>query len=370
MALILADAREGNGANPYLEAAIAENNRINSKLTEKMGGGEILFQIKQITVGDYCIFIKDGLKTCLSIIVERKTWKDLSASIKDNRMNSQYKNLDEIGKKFNCVVLYIIEGKMTYTDEHKIANIPFKNLHAKLRHNLLKGIPFIQTKDAQHTAKVLVDFARDSLKMYKKNELVKINNIDEQLELENIEKQGGSNSELDLIPTKEFEIPTDLKTLKVKEDADIILDIWCSIPGISNKSATIIMEKYTLYDIICNTDKILLKKNLSDLKHDSGMRFGDSKADAIMKICHNYTDPEIMKEFQIKILSQIPGITNTTAEIILNTYLLKDICNGFITVDNIADLKTQNKKIGSKNALKILKIFLKPEIKLRIEGLY
>ena len=427
MALILADTRENNGANPYLEVVCDENNKKNIKLQEKAGGGIIIFEIKQITVGDYCILLKDKntSNTKLAMVIERKTWKDLAASIKDNRINTQHKKLIDIKNKYNCCLLFIIEGKMTYKDDSDIGNIPFKNLHAKLRHIMIRGIPFLQSKDQQHTAKMIVDLARDLMKMYNSEELdFKVafdienekkrgsnenkkeennnnnkkeennnnnkkeennnnnkkeenkkeeNNNNKKEENNNNKKEENNNNkkeenkedgkeELDFEPVKEekddFNIPIELKTLKKLEDSDIVLKMWSSIPGVSDKSAIIIMQNFHCSDFICaNSDELLiLKKKLSELKHASGTKFGEVKATNVLGITNN-------TETRIKFIAEIDRLSELAAKAILETFSLRDICNGFVKVEDIANIKNKNnKKLGIKIANKVLKILLKPSL--------
>lgn len=143
-AYIIADHRESNGANPYLQAYCDRNNAQNVKQPWKSGGGSLLFQIvNNGAIGDYSIMLPSRYnpnKTIVAAIFERKAWKDLAASIKDGRSVSQHKNMIGIRDSKGCFIYYIIEGNLTYADETEIGHIPFKNLHAKIRSMSLKGV--------------------------------------------------------------------------------------------------------------------------------------------------------------------------------------------------------------------------------------
>lgn len=422
MALILADSRETNGANPYLESCIAENNKINNKLSYNVGGGNISLQIKQITIGDYCIIIKDKndiTKTILAMVIERKTWKDLSASIKDKRIIHQHKSMHNIHTEKGCHVLYIIEGYMIYKDDHKIANVPFKNLHSKIRHNLIKGIPFIQSKNEEHTAKLVVSFARDILKLYRKNEinftkqipilqsyymeidsinnkyrnLFETNNIDisvidkinsfiprsggdekEKMEKEKVEKKVEKERvELwgnQMIEENNFSIPVELCTNRIHEDSDIILAMWSSIPGVSSKSAVILKDKFHISDIICSNDINKIKSEISSLKFDSGVKFGEAKANKLAELAYNGDDIDKktkLYEMSVRIIESISGFSNVTAKSILDQYKLRDICNGFVQADMISEIKNKNgRKINFKSSQKLVDLLIKPPVKSQI----
>src|SRR6185437_4818248 len=312
MSLILADDREDEGAIPYLSAVIAENNKRNTKLNPNIGGGNISFKIKRLTVGDYCILIKDkedSNRTILAMIIERKTWKDLAASIKDERIKRQQKNMMEAKTKKNCHALYIIEGKFSYGDETKVKNILFKSLHTTIRRNTIRGIPFIQSSNEKHTAKIVVDLARDILKLYRTGEIDFPNTEIDVEKTKIVEKQGGAEimeiqknstpkvedllndycreiteinkryrekllssgaipnviDEINRIVQKakdpnlvisredsfeeineldDYSVPDTILNRVVHEDSDIILSMWTSLPGISDKSAVQLVEKY------------------------------------------------------------------------------------------------------------------------------
>lgn len=421
MAMIFGDTRENNGANPYLSAATAENNKNNATLSKNQGGGNIQFEIKRLTVGDYCILIKkrdiqvSSAEThCfVAMVIERKTWKDLSASIKDERVIHQTKNLLDVQKKKGCLILYLIEGGLTYRDDYHINNIAFKQLHAKLRHNLIRGIPFIQTKDEQHTAKTIVDLARDIMKLYHQGEfelgkvenipapiVTNVNNAQNENEIlteycemiQNINNQYKekflslnkkpniineidrliSNAKPDDIITysddlvDDFDLPDELKIQRPLEDSDIILNMWASLPGMSAKSAILVMNNFYLYEILAaiSTDIKRLKQKILDLKFPSGKRLG-VRLNIILDLAYQGDDPikvENLKELSIKMLSCVPGVSENSAKIILQNWSLRDICNGFVQADMLTELKKNNRRIISqKVAEKIIQILKKPD---------
>lgn len=163
-ATIVADAREREGANPYFEAAIAECNR--TRLAPSEGGNPIDYLIKTITVGDYAILIRGATGPRVPVlIIERKTWKDLAASIKDKRAKSQHDRMVNLQNRSHCKCLYLIEGMFGYKDTHLVQGLPFKSLHSKIRHNTIRGISFLQSRDQIHSAKIICDLARDMLRM-------------------------------------------------------------------------------------------------------------------------------------------------------------------------------------------------------------
>jgi ERCC4-type nuclease len=416
MAFIVADHRENNGAIPHLRSCIAENNRANQKLSVAAGGGDIQYAEKQLPIGDYCVLIpsKFSTKNILAIVFERKTWKDLAASIKDGRSKGQQRGLDEIKRKRGCQVYFIVEGPLGYIDTHKIGNIPFKNLHAKLRHGLLRGYPYVQTKDTQGTAHLIVNFARDVMKLYAQSEIDFLDDLSEEyqnelnavhekynkkLNLGNLSSLGnlGSSTEAVVITNSELtpqkieetlneietinedvdletilnirlmnggdpNMPDELKSRRVQTDSDIIESMWESIPGVSNKTSPILMNKYRLSEIICAGSARVetLRKEIAELKYPSGTKIGDKRALKILEIAYDGDDivkKEKSRVASVSLLACIPNITAVTAAAIIDKFSLREICNGQISSDDIANIKkAKNRRIGEKIAERIVDI--------------
>ncbi len=434
MATIVADARERHGAIPHLDSALAENNKHYQLMSQAQGGGEIKFIEDTLTTGDYTILLdtRTGKKK-IGMVLERKTWKDLASSIKDGRAKSQHKNLEEIREKTGCLVAYIIEGNLVYNDTTQIGHMPFKNLHSKLRHTMLRGTPFIQTKDEKHTAKMIVDLARDILKLYRTNVLFKPvvgGKVDEKVDnkvesketqkdllneyceairavnkqylerfkaankpddvIQAVQKIVSDDQDILLDPeavdvskvveetiaTAEGDIetlinmklikgdngvPSELKTRKIMEDCDILENMWMAIPNVSDKSAPVIMQKYSLSDILAApSDRIVFIQNdLAELKYSSGFKLGDKRAHKIMEIAYVGNDPikkDHLRSLCVKVLAQIPNVTDDTARAILEKYTLREICLGHVNADDIAEIKKGKNKtraIGEKIAEKI-----------------
>ena len=171
---VIADDRENNGANPYFDKYIVANNAEYKKKTIKGGRGDIKLCIGRVTTGDYNILMHPAeyKQPIVALIIERKSWKDLAASIKDGRLKSQHSEMEKVAGKLGCQYMYIIEGKLTYKKDYNVArHMPFKNLIAKVRHTILRGTPLIQTKDPDHTAEMIIDLARDTWRRYLNNEV-------------------------------------------------------------------------------------------------------------------------------------------------------------------------------------------------------
>lgn len=407
-AYILADHRENTGAIPHLPSDVAENNR-NTNLPWKTGGGELIFQVvNNATIGDYAIMVPslhDPSKNILAAVFERKTWKDLAASLKDQRFVNQHKNMIQLREQKGCMLYYIIEGGLTYQDTTKIARIPFKNLHAKVRSMSLTGVHSFQTKDQQDTSRLLINLARDISRLYRNERLdfpqqeLKIMGAQEQTPIQILNMQiykamveykksitdnddpilqslqnivemttiddppemeeSAESTETD-IPIS-LDIPQELTTRPKKENDDIIMNMWCALPNVSAKSAPVLMKNIDILDVltVSEWDVSKLTDKITHLTYATGNKFGRQRAEKIMQIGYHGDDTnrlKIRKDLSAKVLAQIPGLTIDKANLMLDKYSLEDIISGVYEYE-IADIKFKNRRLGNKIAQRVSSIF-------------
>jgi ERCC4-type nuclease len=138
-------------------------------------------------------------------IIERKTWADLEASIKDKRYTEQSFRLQESIKE-GFKVYYWIEGDLS--SHH--GSIPKESLRKAVFGLMEKGFFVLQTKDCRDTARYLLEFTE-------KNPCETL-----------------SYEESCITKQKQKNITRD----------NISLFMICQIPSISMKTAQIIMGKY------------------------------------------------------------------------------------------------------------------------------
>jgi len=358
---IIADHRESNGANPYLQARVDYNNNHNIKLPWKSGGGSLLFQIvNNGAIGDYSIMLPSRYNPnnmVIAAIFERKAWKDLSASIKDQRLINQHKNMIGIRESKGCFIYYIIEGGLTYADDTEIGHIPFKNLHAKLRSMSLKGVHSWQTRNQEDTARFLVNIARDLSRLYRQ-ELISfplqeqhsvtnfkqdlatlINRYKNCMDVDVVRLITAMSLEYDKItdsiamvgasePTIQPILPIELTKRAESSHTDIIMQMWCAIPKVTNKTAPLLMSYISLLDLINTSDITAIKNTIANMVFASGMKLGPSRADSIVSIAYEGNDPGILSEVHsvhVNIIAQIPGVSADTAGLILKQFPMKKL---------------------------------------------
>ncbi len=377
-AFILADHREDNGAIPYLEAKTEANNRKYASKPINSGGGTLKYQVlNNSTVGDYIIMLPSKYNPEVKIVAaifERKTWKDLAASIKDQRAVRQHSQMENMRRKKGCFLYYIIEGNLSYAPDTEIARVPFNKLHAKIRCMSLRGVHSFQTKNQMETADILINLARDLSRLYRQGEIsfpkqestVDTNTLHQQLRVlvDGYVAESGNTDPLlaklqELLETQapiaggEVERDTipEFTERPERENADVLLDMWMCLPKVTNISAPILISTIRFKRILLADpdEQQAIISELSTLKYASGTSFGLARAKALVLGAANVHP---------LILSKIPGITIDTAKKILIEYPLPRLLRSEITEEQLSDIqKSASRKLGPAAARKILSVF-------------
>lgn len=280
------------------------------------------YKVSRINYGDYAVMYKNHTL----MLIERKTWKDMSSSIKDGRKHNVEK-LKKIRTKTNCKLFYLIEGNPIPKSTTRFARIPCKNLRAHLDHLMIRdNIHIIHSKNKKNTVYRIFEIVRNYLSITP-SPLLKYDAMD----------GGGGISQL--------------KEKIVCEKADTY-KLWCAIPNITEKTASLFINKgYHISDLLL---KKISKEQIFELKYANNYVIGKRSEKIWKSISSN--------EVHIKILSQIKGVTKKTAEIILNTYKFESLMNGETSIEMLSIIqKTSSKKLGIVVASRIInKLTKKP----------
>ena len=109
-------------------------------------------QCEFLDVGDVIISDDNGEEL---LIIERKTIKDLAASIKDGRYEEQSYSLTNVGMP-NHNIIYLIEGDFNFYNE-RYTRIPKKTLYsAMFCLNYYKGFSLVRTATILETAEYIL----------------------------------------------------------------------------------------------------------------------------------------------------------------------------------------------------------------------
>jgi len=197
--------------------------------------------IKALPIGDV-IITKDDNEV---IIIERKTVKDLAASIKDGRYQEQSARLDATDIP-NHHIIYIIEGSLdTLSSKYKINKQTI--LSSMISLSYYKGFSLFRTNSVLETMEWIIQLSN---------------------KLGNNTKEPYYSKETVDRPSVDYAsvMKREKKANITKDNIDVIF--LCQIPGVSNINARAIMEKFgTLYLL---TDCLFKNPNcLENMKYSS-----------------------------------------------------------------------------------------------------
>lgn len=297
-------------------------------------------EIKQITIGDYAVVSPMG---SILAIIERKSFADFAASLKDGRANNKSK-LIALREQCGCRILYIIEGPAFPGPNDCYGNIPYRYIESSIFHLMIRDqISIIYTKDTLGTAKMLHRFmlSMDTLcdKMEEPDgKLCESENIPIADIISNISAVDTVDAAVQILTAKHE-----------KSTHDIVREMWSVFPGIATETASDFIKKWTLADIVM--DKVS-KEDIST--HKIGNKTVNKK------VINSLTDINLI--IQKKLLCAIPGISVATASSIISSTPLSRLLT--YTIDCIAIIgigKPQKngtrRKLGVKLAEKIIKYF-------------
>lgn len=215
---------------------------------------------ENLPLGDIIIYDNNNEE---HVIIERKTVKDLAASIKDGRYKEQSFRLDGC-TQHNHNIYYLIEGNIDgfkhYTDQRINQNVLWS---AIISLNYFKGFSVIKTQSLKESCDFIVCLCNKLEKENDKNPYysnIHQELIDNNIEKENVELNSESNiGYVDVIKRS--------KKDNINE-SNILQIMLCTIPNISNASAKAICEVYPnmknlVFDLekegISCLDKIMIK---------------------------------------------------------------------------------------------------------------
>lgn len=285
----------------------------------------ITYCVKRINVGDYSIVYKERIL----MSIERKTWKDLAASIKDGRKDNITKMI-KLRNDTSCQLFYLIEGNPLPNPSTKFCRISYKNLRSHLDHlSLRDNVHIIHSKNQKNTVDRIFELVKNYLTI--------------------------KPSQLLTIGTGEIIAGNAIEKLKEKlilsEDA-INYKIWSCLPNITEKTASLFINKgYHIADLILGN---ITQDQIYAFKYENGYIIGARST----KIWNGSRIKDINNKYFNKMLTQIRGVTKKTATIILSTISIENLLKGCVSIEVISNInKTPTKKIGKKVSNLLLKYF-------------
>lgn len=262
---------------------IDDREKVNRGLFDHISGKRLSsVEVRRLTVGDYGIFYNGKLL----IIIERKTWDDLAASIKDNRLDEQIAAM--LSLQCDARIFILIEG--TLRKEH--GHIPAANLIAKLDHIVIRHPEIHVIYAADEEAMVSRIFAL--MDNYPYELLPKPEKKDEKDIKDEKDTKGGADFKILMAP-KEISI------------ANIAVNCLCAVKGVQIATAQALLTGRTLRDVF-QMDRKQIAACISPV---SGIAIGDKRAQQIAQRLQD-------RETRVKMLAEINGITRANAPKILD----------------------------------------------------
>jgi len=369
---IVADDRERK-VTPHFTTTIIQPKSLKFKANVEV-------KIERITTGDFAIITKDDLK--IRIIIERKSWTDLSNSMNGNasgncRMDNHQKLL-QLREATGCLIVYLIEGTKKIN-----RGIPLRYMQSKLDHMVFRdGIQIVYTKNPIDSANRIMALAQNYLTfMLRKSEGSSIDgsnvsisdgqNMNNQ-KIENcvINTTDGENdvnieeiqenNETDEIDDHDEDKITGQIKLDNQDGDDIDIDQFIT-DAIDNQNLHIQNKTGNRKRKAKDTDDIIKEeKVLNKIKINNHMENDtDNSVDNEciipdeLKIITKKTNDEIY----ISLFRNLPGVGPITGAYLAKELSFSKLVRGQYTKEQISNVKYGGKgTVGEKRAIEILKI--------------
>lgn len=320
----------------------------------------INYRIQRLQVGDYAI-TQNGR---ILLIIERKTWEDLAASLRDGRKDNVQKMLN-VRHECGCSLAYIIEGDPTPKFDAEFSRMPVNALRAHLDHLMMRdGVFIMYSKNEEYTAQRLLELSRNCVGLIKnggndqqtpdKQAPNQQSNLDQQTLDKQAPNQQPSINNPDQQPNQDQQ-PSNTNLLTKKQESQICIaeQMLRCIPGVGSViSALLSKNDITLYKIY---HKEITPDSVALLEYNTGAMIGLERAQKIFTNVERLIDTNFMAKTKIVLLYTIPMISKATAKAILGKYTLKQIFNNQVSLAELANLEKGKKKLGNKAAQNVLK---------------
>jgi ERCC4-type nuclease len=204
-----------------------------------------------LPLGD--IIINDGTNDC--VIIERKTFADLAASIKDGRYEEQSYRLNGL-PHHNHNIIYLIEGDINRFNTFK-ERIDKQTLYsAMFSINYFKGFSVMRSNNLEETSMIACNMVYKLVGGLKSGKIAFYKTVDNSLNNQNNNTNDKDNNETKEEEKKEATGKDYCSVIKKVKKENITPDnigeiMLCQIPGISSASALAILSQFkTLPNLI------------------------------------------------------------------------------------------------------------------------
>jgi ERCC4-type nuclease len=212
---------------------------------------DIKIMSQTLPLGD--IIINDGTNDC--VIIERKTFTDLAASIKDGRYEEQSYRLNGL-QHHNHNIIYLIEGDIHRFNTFK-ERIDKQTLYsAMFSINYFKGFSVMRSNNLEETSMIVCNMVYKLVGGLKSGKTAFYKTVGNSLNNQNNNTNDKDNNETKEEEKKEATEKDYCSVIKKVKKENITPDnigeiMLCQIPGISSASALAILSQFkTLPNLI------------------------------------------------------------------------------------------------------------------------
>lgn len=284
---------------------------------------KITYNLKQLTTGDYILRHENNI-LC---VIERKTLDDYAASFKDGRAANKMK-LFALREKTGCRVMFIIEGPKDPSPNAKFGKIPYLNIKRSIRHLMIEhGVIIVYTRNTLETAKELVELVQSSDTL-----LARIG-----------DSSFLCNPQIEH-PKEEFNLQ-ELTAPHVKSTTDIVREMWSCFSGITMDNADSFIAKWSIADFV---NERVTRQILREHKLSNRQNIRSNTVNSLLTI-----GPQMAK----RLLTKVPQVSATTANILLDDRTLKTMLNAPVEIIAIYLTSAKGTKLGMKRAERLLELF-------------
>ena len=326
--------------------------------------------------GDFAITY-NGEGKC---VIERKTWADLSASIKTGRFHDQLERLKNYRTVHPCKIYILIEGKSVTTKTPR-KGISFKALLCQLDRLMYKHDMYIirtaniigsvdriinmhttLTKHFEELERKMepnldADSASDSAQN-SDEETEETNEIVDELEdktkqafTEMEELANSSNDEKELVKKPKMGGLDALQQVPIISDDSLLLKMWLCIPCVTDNTVRVYSSNISLQKLHNMAHEHSLKDNTSVILEWFKKAHVTTKPTYISKVLRGIK----AKKYQTNIISQIKGVTKVSAATMIDQH-------GFdkLSYDKVKTMKWK-RKLTNLEQIDLLKKIAKKE---------
>jgi len=246
--------------------------------------------VRQIECGDFQVWCQNPatLAEVPVAVIERKTWKDLAASIVDGRADSQHARMIEFSRKNSSLVYYIIEGPVFQPRDKPFprSNLTFASLVKRLDHWSNSGAVIVKhSRDHADTAQRIADLVRNL-------------SDDRETHQRFTVLHATSESAATGGPPENTRVHTEPR----------LPALWTGLPGVSHKTATLLAGRFGLAEILAMAPTEENVGLVVQAMRDAGGR------------CGKKTGRKILSYDPVRLLATIKGVSKTRATAIVAAY--------------------------------------------------